>query len=191
MALQDAVGYHYNVAIIIRGLLPHIFTLTAVCSIWPAVFCCQNTALAIRIVPAWSSRSGSCGGSFLLPLHKLFAYLCFPQCTALSCPDFPPNFLSDRTARRGTKVKKTQLSHNIVTSFGEIPFSRTECWWNAPLEGIWKKSFVFWKMLLPLHLCKAVMQCAKKHNKQNFNILLGGAIRLRLYPLNLMRLVPP
>jgi hypothetical protein len=23
------------------------------------------------------------------------------------------------------------------------------------------------------------------------NILLGGAIRLRLYPLNLMRLVPP
>ena len=30
MALQDAVGYHYNVTIIIRELLPHIFTLTAV-----------------------------------------------------------------------------------------------------------------------------------------------------------------
>ena len=40
MALQDAVGYHYNVAIIIRGLLPHIFTLTAVVqSSNPKVFC--------------------------------------------------------------------------------------------------------------------------------------------------------
>ncbi len=28
MALQDAVGYYCNVAIIIRELLPHIFTLT-------------------------------------------------------------------------------------------------------------------------------------------------------------------
>ena len=33
MALQDAVGYNYNVAIIIRELLPHIFTLTVVCSL--------------------------------------------------------------------------------------------------------------------------------------------------------------
>ena len=30
MALQDAVGYRNNVAIEARGLLPHIFTLTAV-----------------------------------------------------------------------------------------------------------------------------------------------------------------
>ena len=93
---------------------------------------------------ARSSGPGSCGGSFLLPLHKLFAYLCFPQCTALSCPDFPPNFLSDRTARRGAKVKKTPFPRNRDTLFGEMilrsgnyPFSRT---------GLRKIVTPFWKL---------------------------------------------
>ena len=91
---------------------------------------------------ARSSGPGSCGGSFLLPLHKLFAYLCFPQCTALSCPDFPPNFLSDRTARRGAKVKKTPFPRNRDTPFwkmilrwGNYPFSRTVFRINDTLFG--------------------------------------------------------
>ena len=93
MALQVAVEYCIYVTVSARELLPHVFTLTTVAR----------------------------GGYFLLPLARTFARLCFPQCNALSCPDFPPNFLSDRTARRDTKVKKTQLSHNKDPPFWKSP----------------------------------------------------------------------
>ena len=59
-------------------------------------------ALTPHFHPYRSNQSNGhyCGGNSLLPLHKLIAYLCFPQCSALPCPDFPPNFLSDRTTRQ-------------------------------------------------------------------------------------------
>ena len=86
MALQVVVEYCMYVAAHTRELLPHVFTLTTVAR----------------------------GGYFLLPQTRTFARLRFPQCNALSCPDFPPNFLSDRTTCRGCKNSLLNLFEQII-----------------------------------------------------------------------------
>lgn len=77
------------------------------------------------------------------------------------------------------------------TLFGKQPQSSNGMQKKISSDRKMKKLFCLLENAFTFAVCKAEMQCAQKYNKQKFNILLGGAVRLRLYPLNLMRLVPP
>jgi hypothetical protein len=85
VALQDVAEYQSKIAFALCELLTRIFTL------------------------AFIRRDGK-KRLFSVTLTQAFTCLRFPQHIALSCPDFPPNYLSDKASRRGTKVCFLNLS---------------------------------------------------------------------------------
>ncbi len=95
------------------------------------------------------------------------------------------------TFRSGKALNSRPKLWRGDTLFGKQPQSSNGVQKKISSDRKMKKLFCLLENAFTFAVCKAEMQCAEKYNKQKFNILLGGAVRLRLYPLNLMRLVPP